>query len=1571
MNHLDNEKFDQFNTPLSPMRLQSQLGKEVKRMYKEGQNVVKLSLARVVKVNYKYNTVDVVTVQGKDAFVKNPNDNGKYSARLPVKFGGRTPDGNVYGSTTLATVGSLVLIGFLEGNKEYPIVLNIYSDSDNQSQLTRTTFTGGDIADEDMQRELWQIFDLYPSMTYKNIDGNGNQEITFSGKSFMYITDTDPDNAYVQDGAFDYQDLPSSRYADGELIEPKSPNAPTVLYVHQGIYDNHRVTMFIKADGTFRLGSRHVEGEGITFMQMGTDGAFEITQKKDTADPEQESTKFSKFGITPEGFLVLKSQKHLFEVNNDGVYVDGKPIAAFVGGTDPDGNQITFQDIIDGLNELKTSITVMNGVISTKISRTEYNIGLEDIKEFTEELVNGVNSEIEDIGKQISDLDSYIDGAFKDGIIDESEAKVIQGYINTINTEKADIDGKYTEIYNNKYLSEAGKASLKSAKDAYDAKHDSLIAAIHGAIVDGKITQEDRDAVNQAFAEYRAALGDLSKAFESAADIISFAKAKEALDDAKDYVNGEIKIVNSEITQLAESITSKVDSTTFTNAISDVNSKIAATDETLTKEIQDTNSRVDDVEKNVTYKADILSTNGNIFRDGSTDTTLFCKVYHGNQELTNTLDASLFKWTRVSDDAAGDEQWNNAHSSGMKSVHITAQDVPSRATFTCDVTGIAAAQISIIGFAYDITISDTPPENPTEGTLWMNTSGEPPYRLYIYKNGNWDPTDYDSLRQLDPDAYDKIQDTYNAITDLDLDNRLTRYERSVVRGELANIIGVYLSATDDMPTLAEVDANGVGSLYTLRQQAREIGVPITDADYVKLGDAYTALRTYLSSLSIKPWDIDSSETLDINSDEWDAAWNGYYYAANLLEIKVTKRQKEYSDIVADGAKQDAIKAVSNAQQFQEVPLANPTIINSPITSLGLPSFQGRHVDLWSMNPDAESSWALNGNRLVPITNPIFNSAGSLTLYTKLYGDGTINDEFTWDLEGRAVKIKRWDDVSLDGTLDWKFDQDFTGYKQVKFGEFSEYPVADMAIQGVKYDGAFLAAASGTTSAADEVMVDNDTNTLFITVSDTDSGWGESYTPTEPEIKAYFNGWRMCNGTFGVPYDGTGSKVWYPIGDTDLSRSTMSGPTHNPVPTDSSPTIKEQSINEYQIVYRYIDAIQQAVTYDGILSLLEGENSITIDYPVNTPPITDGKIKYATNLATVTDSLKYLIPTMQRRISKAEEKITDSSIVNTVTQSIEYQIAMSSKASVEDLGNYATSGELDDLSKDVNDRITNAVNAIDFSPYVTKSELEQTANNITAKFYATGGLNLIKNSIGFAGLDFWDLTYPPNLVETIRTNELDSLGFGSGFLFKPDGVNKGIAQTVKVNVGQPYTLSWYLNKRTGGDTMSYRFWVQIQEDGVTKMQIADNSTMTNTGYDASHMTYIPQSDTITVRFIGYADVDATLTGIMLTIGDVPLQWSLATGEVYNTHIRMDVNGIRVSQLDENRKEIGYTQITPQEFAGYYDAEGNGSFQKIFYLNGEETVTKKLRAETEMTMGPIKILNIETETRRGWAYVPNID
>jgi hypothetical protein len=99
--------------------------------------------------------------------------------------------------------------------------------------------------------------------------------------------------------------------------------------------------------------------------------------------------------------------------------------------------------------------------------------------------------------------------------------------------------------------------------------------------------------------------------------------------------------------------------------------------------------------------------------------------------------------------------------------------------------------------------------------------------------------------------------------------------------------------------------------------------------------------------------------------------------------------------------------------------------------------------------------------------------------------------------------------------------------------------------------------------------------------------------------------------------------------------------------------------------------------------------------------------------------------------------------------------------------------------------------------------------------------------------------------------------------------------------------------------------------------------------------------------------------MLNDGSVPLHWTLATGELYNTNIRMDLNGIRVSRIEEG-KEVGYTLVTPEEFGGYFiNADGNA--EKIFYLQEDETVSKKFRAKEEITMGTIKIVKVNNEAK----------
>ncbi|AMO26009.1 hypothetical protein Blue_186 [Bacillus phage Deep Blue] len=1134
------------------------------------------------------------------------------------------------------------------------------------------------------------------------------------------------------------------------------------------------------------------------------------------------------------------------------------------------------------------------------------------------------------------------------------------------------------------------------------------------------------------------------------------------------------------------------------------------------------------------------------------------------------------------------------------------------------------------------------------------------------------------LNVADQGQVDQIADSLDA---LGSDGKITRFERSLVRGYIADITGKYLNPTDVMPPLTDIDKDtySLGKLYAIRRTARKIGLNLaTSANYKPMGDAYTALVTYLTGLTpVKPWDTSSSEIINIDRNVWNTKWNDYYNRYALFEIEVQDRQKEYTEQKVGEMKDETIAAISTAGNHDRKTYANPVTITPPIATLGLPEFEGNHTDSWEWNgrnyalgtskgyswdgkigvsdllnvplsplavanldkqritmslsykltnivygttnpwigmqitvtytdntseyptclggkvggtstngfvkhagtfqfnpaktvkslavirggrdltgtveiqeckieigsktkdqvvhtPAIEDAWAGSGNRIRPVTNPLFTSGTDLTVWGKFYGDGTNNDKFYWNTNGAAIKEKKWMDVSLNDKQNWSFSTNGLSTdganRFIKSSGNNEYPILfddtvpnrsgratmgfyedyliltctdpsdsfyqlgnyDMNLHGfsvgdkitfsadvnadfagaylsvwhsdgtnwienkggassvgtagtwqrltqtftipstakglffriyftrvaganntklrikkaqielgitatpwvntnlvkvtrVRADGFAYANANSNSVAvvkADGTILTKDgqlnvdtystsgnLDRIWLSINNNDSGWAEAYNPTKEDINAYFLGWRVCNGTFGGQFPGTGIKMWYPIGDKDLSRATVTG---NTAPTEPSPSISDKSINYYQVVYQLVDAIQETVEFDGILELLASDNVVTTYFPQWTPPITVGSIKYGINLATVNQDTRYIIPSMVKRISNAEQKITDDSITNTVFNSREYTLALKSKANASDLGNLASKDELNNVAGGVDGKIKDAMDKLDFSPYATKSELKQTATDITAKFSATGGMNLIKNSIGYSDIDFWTLTTAYK-VETIANASLDNLGFGKGFYFKANGQETGIHQDISVIPGQPYTLGWYLNKMTKGGDTSYRFWIQVQEYNGTQWvvsvgnQIADNSNVTTNGFEARYLTFTPTKDKVRIRFIGYANVEAIVSGIMLNIGDVALQWTLATGELYNTNIRMNINGIRVSQIDGNGSEIGFTQITPTEFAGYY--QNNGKFEKVFYLNGDETVTKKLRATDEITLGNIKILSIQSASSTGWAFVPN--
>lgn len=115
-----------------------------------------------------------------------------------------------------------------------------------------------------------------------------------------------------------------------------------------------------------------------------------------------------------------------------------------------------------------------------------------------------------------------------------------------------------------------------------------------------------------------------------------------------------------------------------------------------TETVEETNSRIDEINEQKMYRLVISSSNGNIFKNGNIQTTLTATVFSWDENITDALDPNQFLWTRVSDDAEADAEWNAAHYGGTKSIEITSDDVDVRATFFCDLIDTTTRQ-SLLG----------------------------------------------------------------------------------------------------------------------------------------------------------------------------------------------------------------------------------------------------------------------------------------------------------------------------------------------------------------------------------------------------------------------------------------------------------------------------------------------------------------------------------------------------------------------------------------------------------------------------------------------------------------------------------------------------------------------------------------------------------------------------------------------------------------------------------------------------------------------------------------------------------
>ena len=185
--------------------------------------------------------------------------------------------------------------------------------------------------------------------------------------------------------------------------------------------------------------------------------------------------------------------------------------------------RITTEKIVS--TDGNTYFDLLKGIISGRIKFTSGSSGLYELDEW--EAVNGLISQAQNTAnaavesaknanEAVESLNTYVDGAFADGIITEAEAKAIEKYINTVNNTKAAVEAAYNKLYTNAYLTGAAKTGLLNAKVTLMGSIENLINAINTAIADGKTTVAEKNNVDSKYALFNNAYADFNTAVEAA-----------------------------------------------------------------------------------------------------------------------------------------------------------------------------------------------------------------------------------------------------------------------------------------------------------------------------------------------------------------------------------------------------------------------------------------------------------------------------------------------------------------------------------------------------------------------------------------------------------------------------------------------------------------------------------------------------------------------------------------------------------------------------------------------------------------------------------------------------------------------------------------------------------------------------------------------------------------------------------------------------------------------------------------------------------------------------------------------
>lgn len=434
------------------------------------------------------------------------------------------------------------------------------------------------------------------------------------------------------------------------------------------------------------------------------------------------------------------------------------------------------------------------------------------------------NIDLSQVNQDLSNLSTYIDTTFSDGIVSQMEANRIQGYINALNADNIKLQQQYDALYNNTDLTDGTvKGDLYTAMSNYSADYQILISDIDNAIADGVATKDEADQVDNDYATLNADVTVLTTALENARNSILGSRSSATLTAANDYTDGVKQDIDTTTSKLSTDLYNADGyiSTTFRGGV------------------------ITDAQKTTIQSwLNTLSTDKSAMdkRYTQLDTNYWLTDPTAKSNLESSYDTYTTTYQNLVDAI------NNGLTSGEGSV---TEDTAVTNAFTDFET--AVANLSTYMEEALNTLSQARADNA------------------------------ESLAKQYAD--DNIGNVTAILDDMDNDSKITQNERSTVKDDVTRIIGRIIGDTEQMPDLATIDQNGIGECYSTRIEALNAGIPETATEYTDIGNAYTALANYLNGLTPLPWDVGSTDTITVDKNTWRNTWLGYF--SGIAEVKAS------------------------------------------------------------------------------------------------------------------------------------------------------------------------------------------------------------------------------------------------------------------------------------------------------------------------------------------------------------------------------------------------------------------------------------------------------------------------------------------------------------------------------------------------------------------------------------------------------------------------------------------------------------------------------------------------------------